>query len=406
LLQLSLPFHHQGPDNAVIARGRFELRDLRWNDVELTDLVSGDVRLSRDGILVREVSGLVAGGQLRGVVGCRFKDWSRGWFDVRLSRAEASRFTSLVGGTGGFRGLAEEGKNLVSGPIDISLRGLLGPECQGSGSVLLARGKVVGVGVSDWRIPVEFTFAPGRGQGELTVRESSAQVGSGRAMLRLTANWNGQLRLEGRLQLFEASLQSLAGLLGDVSSFARGRVTGQMDFLGSDIHSVSDISASIRATLNDAQALQLPVLRQLVPYLVPGQPSVEFSRGELLGQLSGGVFRISELTLESALVRMLLQGSVVLRGSGASRLDLEVTAQTSKAGINPVLLRLLLRALPPVGPVPVGLVLRASDLLADRVLHFRISGTASAPVVVIEPIRLLSEQAVRFFLTRALRQGW
>src|SRR5262249_10294318 len=149
----------------------------------------------------------------------------------------------------------------------------------------------------------------------------------------------------------------------------------------------------------DAQALQMPVLRQMVPYLVTGSSALEATTGELTGRVSGGVFRISELTLENALTQLILSGTITVAG----RLDLDVTAVTSRAGMNPVLLRLLAQGLPPVGPVPVTLVLKASDLFAERMVHLRVGGTVRNPRVQVEPIRLLSEQAVRFFLTRAVQ---
>jgi hypothetical protein len=38
---------------------------------------------------------------------------------------------------------------------------------------------------------------------------------------------------------------------------------------------------------------------------------------------------------------------------------------------------------------------------SNRVIHARISGTTKSPRIQIEPIRLLTEEAVRFFLTGA-----
>src|SRR5262249_41750688 len=140
-------------------------------------------------------------------------------------------------------------------------------------------------------------------------------------------------------------------------------------------------------------------LSLVVPHVLPGQGALEFQAGELKGRLAGGVFRISELTLDSSLLLLLLQGSVTLQG----RLDLDVTAQTTSPSVNPLLMKLVLQRLPPVGPVPVGLIFRATELLADRVVHLRITGTFKAPRAQVEPLRLLSEQAVRYFLTRAVQ---
>ncbi|MFO0929224.1 MAG: hypothetical protein U0736_19740 [Gemmataceae bacterium] len=390
-LSFSLPFRHDGPDWLPVGRGPFEVRDLRLADTEWAEVVRGDVRLGGDGVLVRDVSGIVGGGQLRLSGRYSFRDPARSWFDARLARLELPRL--LPGG--------HDLRGLVDGPLDLAVRGTLGAEWHGSGSVSLTRGKVFGVEVSDVRLPLEFTHAPQRGQGELAVHEGGGQVGQGRAQLRAILNWGNGLKLDGSVRLFDAALHRLGGLLGEASTYARGQVNGRVDFAARDLRSLADVTANLQASLRSAQALQLPVLQALVPYLVPGQGAVEFTTGEVKGRLSGGVFRIAELTLESPLVQLFLEGNVTVAG----RLDLDVLAQTTKTGVNPVVLRLLLKALPPVGPVPLVVLLRANDILSDRVVRLRVGGTLKAPRVQVEPLRLLSEQAVRFFLTEALRSS-
>jgi hypothetical protein len=175
-----------------------------------------------------------------------------------------------------------------------------------------------------------------------------------------------------------------------------------VDFGGSDMRSLNDVQASIQGTLSEAEAFQLPVLGLLTPYLVPGQGATTFQTGEVKARLAGGVIRISELTMESPLVMLMLQGSVTVQG----RLDLAVTARTTPlGGVNPTLVRVLLRQLPPVGPVPVGLLVQATELLSERTVYLRVGGTVKAPVVQVEPLRTLSEEATRFFLGRALGPG-
>jgi hypothetical protein len=58
--------------------------------------------------------------------------------------------------------------------------------------------------------------------------------------------------------------------------------------------------------------------------------------------------------------------------------------------------------LPAVGPIPVGLIARVSEVLANRLVHLRLTGTLKNPQVVVEPARLLTEEAVRFFLGSVL----
>jgi hypothetical protein len=48
--------------------------------------------------------------------------------------------------------------------------------------------------------------------------------------------------------------------------------------------------------------------------------------------------------------------------------------------------------------VPVALIAQVSALLADRVVHLRVTGTVRSPTVRLDPVRLLTDEAVRFFL--------
>jgi hypothetical protein len=207
------------------------------------------------------------------------------------------------------------------------------------------------------------------------------------------------MRVEGTARFFDASLRSLAGIVGDVSSYAQGRVSGRVDFAGADMRSINDLTAQAQATLSEAQAMQMPILNLLAPYLAPGRGGTTFRSGEFRARLSNGVWRIQELSLESSLIHLILQGTFTVQG----RLDLEVVAQTSTlGGLNPALARLLLVRLPPVGPVPVTLILEATDLLSNRLIRLRLTGTTKAPHIQVEPLRLLSEEAVRFFLLRTI----
>jgi hypothetical protein len=224
-------------------------------------------------------------------------------------------------------------------------------------------------------------------------------MGSGRAQLNASLRWGGTLRLEGNLRLVDANVRSLSGITGDISSYATGRITGRVNFGGSEMRSLNDLTASVQATLRDTQALQLPVLNALTPFLMPGQGATTFGAGDLKGRLAGGVFRISWLSLESPAATLMIQGNVSLAG----RLDLDAVARTSNlGGVNPVVVRLLLSRLPAIGPAPVGLLLQATNLFANRVVRLHITGTIQHPVAQVKPLELLSDEAVRFFLSRAL----
>jgi hypothetical protein len=393
VMSFDLPFDHDARTGWPVGRGRFEVRDVRWQDSELSDGLAGELRVSPGTIRLRDVSGVLGGGVLRLYVTYSPRQPGRNTFSLSLSHAEASKLLVFPPG-----GLSEHAE-LVQGAVDVSLRGTLGSEWRGAGAVALSRGKVLGVDVQEWRIPLDFSLVPGRGYGELSLRDSGGQVGGGRALAGGTLTWGGNgLRVEGHLRLIDAELRHLAGMLGDVSSYAQGRVSGRVDLSGDNVRSLHDLQATIGATFQQAQVLQMPVLRQLSPYLLPSQASAAFKSGELKARLAGGVLRVERLALVSNVIQLLMPGTITLDG----RLDLEAYVRTNFFGPDPLWVRLAQVRLPPVGPIPVSLLLQITGYLSNKVVKLRVTGSVRNPVVRAEPVRLLTEQAVRFFIGQAL----
>jgi hypothetical protein len=142
----------------------------------------------------------------------------------------------------------------------------------------------------------------------------------------------------------------------------------------------------------------MPVVDQIMPFisLVGGSAATRFETGEILARLTRGIFRIQRFTLSSSLLQLILEGDVTLSG----RLNLEVTAGTSYLGVNSRGFQLLGLRLPAIGSLPLALIVDASAFLANRVVHLRITGTYTNPIVRVEPTALLSQESVRFFLSR------
>jgi translocation and assembly module TamB len=140
------------------------------------------------------------------------------------------------------------------------------------------------------------------------------------------------------------------------------------------------------------------VLRQLAPYILPGRSSnAIFRSGTLRGRLARGVFRIQRLSLEGTYGQLFIDGTVSLQG----RLNLDVLATTTNLGPSTPALRLLGLRVPAVGPLPLSLALEARNYLSNRLIHLRVTGTTRSPTITIEPLSLLTEEALLYFLNRA-----
>ena len=128
----------------------------------------------------------------------------------------------------------------------------------------------------------------------------------------------------------------------DNTQVANGTLAGRLDFSGNDVRSLNDINGTLEATLQQTQALQLPVLQQLTPYVMPNQSSATtFNSGEVRARFGRGVVRFERFALVSSLAQLFIEGTVTLQG----RLNLDVTANTGRLGINPAAPLVRLRVL-------------------------------------------------------------
>lgn len=373
-------------DGEPTGRGTVVVSRLRWGDVELSSGLRGELRLSGRELRLRDLNGTVAEGLLRGQVGLNLREWERSWFSLALERFEARRLLAPWPTLAG----------LVQGTGEARLRGSLGTEWRGGGDVVLTRGRLFGVDVTEWRLPITFALAPGRGRGEVDIPETSAQLARGRLSGRAHLGFGYGSRLEGHLRLYGVDLQTVLRQGFDLTQVGSGQVTARIDFSGHDVRSLNDVTATVDASFSQTQAFQLPVLSQLVPYIAPGQSNTTFQSGELRGRLANGLFRVQRLSLSGQPVNLFANGTVGRDG----RLNLDVVATTGRVGVNPNFLRLLGVRLPPIGPIPVGLVLQVTDYLSNRTVYLRVTGTLRSPSVRVEPLPLLTEEAVRYFLNR------
>src|SRR5439155_1959715 len=138
----------------------------------------------------------------------------------------------------------------------------------GTGQVLLPRGWLFGIRVSDARFPLGWNFASGM-RGELRLTDASAQASRGRLTAKATLTWGYAMNLDG-----EANFSSL-----DVSEFlsqytetsvASGLASGRVRLGGRNMRSAADLTAAVEARLAQTTAMQMPVLRQVSPFILPG----------------------------------------------------------------------------------------------------------------------------------------
>jgi hypothetical protein len=292
-------------------------------------LLQGDLRLCSDSLLVRNFTESIAGGSFRAGFYFNLRNRRDSWFTVTLEQADAARVLAPF----------PEVARHIEGVLDVHLRGRSGPEWAGSGRVEWTRGRVFGLSVNEWHFPLDFAVAPAEGRGELAIRDSGGRVGGGQVIGRANLRWDEEaLSIEGGdLRFFNMDLRTLLSELGHHGSLATGRMSGRAEFSGSNMHSIDDLTALVYASFSETQAMQLPVLNQLTPFMRGTPSNTTFQSGELRGRLANGVVRIQRFGLHSNVMQLFIGGNVTLAG----RLNLDVDVRAGGLQMNGPLLALL-----------------------------------------------------------------
>lgn len=387
-VDLDVAYRHEEGGWLPVGSGELLVRDVLWNDQRVVDRFRSAVVVRGPDLILEDFTGALFGGIPTGRLVYHWQRPVRGWFMLNLERAEAGSVLAFWPALG----------SRLRGSFDLRLHGRIGTEWDGDGTLTLSRGSVAGLEATGLSVPFDFRLSPGQGRAEVSVRDLAAQVARGQVTGRMTLGLGSGSHMEGHLRFLHLDLPTLVRSTGVMSRLAAGRVSGTLDFSGSDVRSLDDVSGVLQATLEQTQALQLPVLNEIGRYVLPGQPPVlAFQSGDIQARLDRGIVRLRHLNLASDLVQVTVEGTITVQG----RLDLRVNAHTGLLGPNvPLLSRLGVR-IPTSGALPLGLVTQVTGLLSNRLIRLHVGGTVRSPSIQIDPLALLSDEAVRFFLAWA-----
>jgi hypothetical protein len=384
-LSIELNYMHDTPDREPVGTGRLRLANVRWKDSALATGLEGELILGGGRLRLRELTGEIAQGLARIQVTYDLHYPDRSRFSLVLEDVEAAQLLAPILG------------DRIKGTMQARIRGALGASWRGHANFELTRGEIYGMEVSQWRLPADWEYAPETGRMQIDIHETSAQVARGRATGKLSATLDHSWRLEGSVRCNGVDLQALIKPFAGTTQIAGGLVTGRLDFSGSEVRSINDIRGTLVASFQQAQALQMPVLRQIAPYIGMGL-TTNFQSGELRARIDRGVMRVQQLTLQGGNLQFYADGTI---GLDSGRLNLNVVAKTGDVGLPTLRLGAIGLRIPIAGPVPVTVLQEVSNLLANRVIYLEVTGTLHSPVVGVRPLPMLSAEAVRFFLNRA-----
>ena len=371
------------------ATGTVIAEDLRWDRILLSSRLQGRLLLDSGLLLLQDFGGDYADGRLRAAATVDLNALDRSLFEISLVGGEVNEALAA------WPDVAE----YFSGVADLQMRGSLGRPVRARGMATLRRGEIAALGVTGIRVPFSLSFDPLTGESRVEVRDTSAQLARGRVTGSWQLGWRRGLYVDGQWRFADVDMPELVRQFSSTSRFGQGRLTGTLTLSGTNVQSVDDLQGRLVASLRNTQALAMPVLQQVQPYLSRGVTgTTRFDQGEIEATLRRGVINIQELSLVSDTAQLFATGRVTTAG----RLDLQVTASTSQLAQSRLIAQPLLRQVTAAAAPPVSLLLTASQFLQDRVIHLHVTGTVRSPTIRIRPLPTLQEEAVRFFLQQAV----
>ena len=368
------------------SRALFEMRDLRYGPRLPIGTIKGLVTVSPTAWKLDEVEGALFGGLATGSAQGVVRSGALGAssFTFAVNRAAVPKLLAaapiLAKGSSGY------GTLRATGRLDESLHV--------AAQVDIPRAEVLGLTLTDVRLPTEINISPGSGFGMAQARRWTGRLAGGsidgKAWMRLGQDraYQSDIRLAG------VDLEVLSRI-GAISSKAKGgKVSGTLTMSGPDPEDVAKAHGRFNFDIDDATLVQLPVFRELDRFMGAARGGGLFEDGDASGNIANETVYIERLTLNGRVIQLHAIGSVTFRGG----LNLEVLVNTNQ--IIPQSGLALLNIVPGLGEA-VGqsekVLLKLGSFLSSKLLKFRVTGSVQNPVVQLDPGIDVGNSAAGFF---------
>jgi len=367
-------------------RGQVEVVDLSNRTGVISQRLVSTSTFDGRRLRLPDVAGDLLDGRLRGLVSLDTYDLRNGaFYRADVTGMSVPRFFEQIGAD----------PELFTGEGDIHVRGRIRGAVSGSGTIEISRGTFAGLDVSAWRSPAEIDVSLSDYSGRFAIPQSSAMLAQGQMRGNVDYRWDHTATLNSHLDFTNVNLRGLLRSSSRLQSFGEGRVTGRLQLAGRSMRGLNDLTGSYSARLENTQPGSWPIFDQILSLLTGvGGRALVFDRGSVDGVIGGAAVRLNRMEFVSQRARLVGSGAVRFNHS----LDLDVTAftgQTSVRGRGGEFLaaQLLVNANP-----STAVLYRINQLLSDRVIAMKVTGTISAPVTRIKPVPTLSAEAARFLL--------
>ena len=289
----------------------------------------------------------------------------------------------------------------VEGFASLRVAGGIAEAVRANAEVLVARGKVRGIPVTDLRLPVELDMNPATGDGSIHSRHWTARVAGGSVRGNAYNRFGHEHTFQTELNLTGVDLAILSKIQPTGKKAPDGKVSGKITLQGPNAEHVDKIRGRVDLDLDDASLFEVPMFRELDKLLGSSGGGL-FEDGDVHGTIYNKTLFLEQMTLTGKLVQVHATGSITMNGA----LNLEILVNTNAHLSQPELA--LLNIVPGLGRA-LGegeeAIRRVVGVLESSLLKFRVTGTTSNPHVQLDPGVAIGSAAVGFFTSVAKIPG-
>ena len=370
----------------LLARGNFELRDLRYTTKLPLGNLKGVASLGPTGWRVEELAGDLMGGL---AAGSAHGETSPGGskviaFDFKVDRASLSRMASAV------PSLARQ----VEGYGSLRLAGRVSDNLQANAELLVPRAKFYGVPLTDLRLPLELEMNPATGAGSIHARHWTGRVAGGSVRGSAWHRLGEERTFQSDIQLNGVDIEVISRAHSISKRSASGKISGKVTLSGPNPDQMAKVRGKVDLNLDDASLVEMPVFKELDRFLGSARGGGLFEDGDVHGTIFNRTLFVEQMTLNGRLIQVHATGTVTFDGG----LNLEVLVNTNQ--VIPQSGLALINVIPGLGQA-LGrgeeTLLRLANFLENRLLKFRVTGTADNPTVRLDPGVAVGDTAVGFF---------
>ncbi len=379
------------------ADGQFEIRNFRTRQHEISESIKADFRVNNSKMTIRELNAKLGSGKISGRIDWPFAASNRGSLDLNASKVDLQRVSSFL--------------SKLPSEIDGKISGRIGGTIYRKGSMIRMAGEgTVDVQEGNWhdvdwnidRSRISWSFNPIYQQGQVRAQSAKLKLLKGSVDSKTVFSWGERTRFEVRGNVKNIDPREMAnGSLARQVIGKQGTLSGKLDLSATNFRGPKDLKGSFLGTMNQARALQLPVLNSVSPFVNRSQfANRKFNDGLIKLDLRNSNIKVHQVAFADDLVQVLMDGNMRLNG----RLDLAAIVHVGQNNNDPIRTILKSPLLASSSP-PIALIAQFDRLISDRLLFFKISGTFERPRVQIETTKILRQESLKFILEKTYNLG-